>query len=104
MIAKFEETGSLYVKRGRGRKPVSAAAVEDVATALQEQTNSDAEFSSKRGVSRMLDMPIGTVRNVLGNILGCYPYKITHVKQLLPADLESLKSFALRFLARNNGS
>ena len=45
MVAKFEETGSFDVKRGRGRKPVSAAAVEDVATALQEQTNSDSGIS-----------------------------------------------------------
>ena len=48
MIAKFKETGSFAVKRGRGRKPVSAAAVEDVATALQEQTSSDAGISSAR--------------------------------------------------------
>lgn len=100
MIAKFEETGSFHVKRGRGRKPVSAAALEDVATALQEQTISDAGISSARGISRMLDMPISTVRKVLRNILRCYPYKITHVQQLLPADLESRGSFALRFLAR----
>ena len=58
MIAKFEKTGSFDVKRGRGRKPVSAAAVEDVATALQEQSSSDAGISSARGISRMLDMPI----------------------------------------------
>ncbi|KMQ82897.1 transposable element tc3 transposase [Lasius niger] len=100
MIAKFEETGSFDVKPGRGRRPVSAAAVEDVATALQEQTSSDAGISSARGMSRMLDMPISTVRKVLRNILRCYPYKITHVQQLLPADLKSRESFALQFLAR----
>ena len=47
-IAKFEETGSFDVERGRGRKLVSAAAVEDVATAFQEQTSSYNEISSAR--------------------------------------------------------
>ena len=76
MIAKFEETGSFDVKRGRGRKPVSAAAVQDVATALQEQTSNDTGISSARGISRMLDMPISTMRKVLRNMLRCYPYKV----------------------------
>ena len=49
IIAKFEETGSFDVKRGRGIQPVSPATVEDVATALQEQTSSDAGISSARG-------------------------------------------------------
>ena len=35
MIALFEETGSFYKKRDRGRKPVLAKAVEDVAIALK---------------------------------------------------------------------
>ena len=36
MIAKFYETGVFDVKRGRGNKLVSAAALKDVAVALQE--------------------------------------------------------------------
>ena len=100
MITKFEKTGSFDVKRDRGRKSVLAAAVEDVATALKEQTNSDAGINSARGISRMLDMPISTVRKVTWNILRCYPYKITHAQQLLPEDMESRESFALRFPAR----
>ncbi|GFW55419.1 hypothetical protein TNCV_118031 [Trichonephila clavipes] len=31
MVAKFEETGSLNVRSGRGRNPVSAQAIEKVA-------------------------------------------------------------------------
>ncbi|GFX09021.1 hypothetical protein TNCV_4166001 [Trichonephila clavipes] len=31
MVTKFEETGSLNVRSGRGRKPVSAEAIEKVA-------------------------------------------------------------------------
>ena len=44
----------------------------------------------------MLDIPIRTVRQVLRNILCCYPYKRIHIQQLLPADLEECGSFALR--------
>ncbi|XP_055932740.1 uncharacterized protein LOC129962769 [Argiope bruennichi] len=43
-----------------------------------------------RGIGRMLDMPISTLLKVLRNILRCYPYKITHVQQLLHANLEAL--------------
>lgn len=57
LIAIFKETDSFHIKRGRRRNPFSAAEVEDVATALHEQTSSDAEISVARKIDQMLDMP-----------------------------------------------
>ncbi|GBN56623.1 hypothetical protein AVEN_126006-1 [Araneus ventricosus] len=50
---------------------------------------------SERGISRTFDMPVSTVRKILLNILQCYPFKITHVQELFPADLPKQQ-----FLAR----
>ncbi|GBM13561.1 hypothetical protein AVEN_266909-1 [Araneus ventricosus] len=55
-------------------------------------------FSNFRYVFSFLN--ISTVREILRNILQCYPFKITHVQQLVPADLPKREAFALRFLAR----
>ncbi len=101
MIQKFEETGSFEVKSGRGRKSIaSTSVVEDVATALEEGTSSGVQTCSARGIARCLDMPASTVHKIIRNILHCYPYKITHVQELLPADLPRRQAFALEFLAR----
>ena len=67
---------------------------------LQHYKNSDAGINSARGIDRMLDMLISIVYKVLWNILYCYPYKISHVQLLLPADLEASQSFTLRFIDR----
>ncbi|GBN96414.1 hypothetical protein AVEN_10918-1 [Araneus ventricosus] len=45
-------------------------------------------------------MPVSMVRKILRNILQCYPFKITHVQELVPADLPKREAFALQFLAR----
>ncbi|GBM26826.1 hypothetical protein AVEN_32077-1 [Araneus ventricosus] len=52
------------------------------------------------GISRTLDRSVGTVRKILRNTLQCYPFIITHVQELVPADLPKRKAFALQFLAR----
>ncbi|GBL90155.1 hypothetical protein AVEN_135491-1 [Araneus ventricosus] len=57
-------------------------------------------YSIARGISRTLDMPVSTVSKILRNILQCYPIKITHVQELVPADLPKREAFALQFLAR----
>ena len=38
MIARFKKTGDLRVQTGRGRKPTRSDIVEDVATAIVEQS------------------------------------------------------------------
>ncbi|GBM06912.1 hypothetical protein AVEN_147850-1 [Araneus ventricosus] len=45
-------------------------------------------------------MPVSTVRKISQNILQCYPFKITNVQELAPADLPKREAFALQFLAR----
>ncbi|GBL80317.1 hypothetical protein AVEN_92235-1 [Araneus ventricosus] len=45
-------------------------------------------------------MPVSTVRKILRNILQCYPFKITRVQELVPADLPKREAFALQFLPR----
>ncbi|GBN85470.1 hypothetical protein AVEN_161293-1 [Araneus ventricosus] len=100
MIDKFVETGSFDMKCGRGRKAIALTSVEDVATALQEASSSALGTCSARGISRTLDMPVSTVRKILLRILQYYPFKITHVQELVPANLPKREAFALQFFAR----
>ncbi|GBN43391.1 hypothetical protein AVEN_138007-1 [Araneus ventricosus] len=100
MIDKFEESSSFDVKSGRGRNAIASTSVGHVATALQEASSSALGTCSARGISRTLDMPVSTVRKILRNILQCYPFKITHVQELVPADLPKRETFALQVLAR----
>ncbi|GFV16028.1 hypothetical protein TNCV_3976831 [Trichonephila clavipes] len=41
MVTKFEETGSLNVRSGRGKRPVSAEAIEKVALQVEEDKSSN---------------------------------------------------------------
>ena len=102
MIQKFEETGSFEVTPGRGRKSIASTSVvvQDVASALKEETSSGVETCRASGIARCLDMPTSMMHNIMRNILHYYPYKITLVHELLPADLPRREAFALEFLAR----
>ncbi|GBL74144.1 hypothetical protein AVEN_231033-1 [Araneus ventricosus] len=100
MIDQFEESGSFGVKCGRGKKAIASTSVEDVTTALQKASSSALVTCSARGISRTLDIPVSTIRKILRNILQCYPFKITHAQELVPADLPKREAFALQFLAR----
>ena len=51
------------------------------------------------GIAWSLDMPVNTVHNILHNILFYYSYKISHVYELLSADLWARHTFVLKFLA-----
>lgn len=101
LIKKFEETGSLAVRPGRGRKPVSEQTATDVATALVESSHGAvAGSSSARGVARQLEMTPSTVWKVLRKVLKFYPYKISRLQELKPNDTATRLTFALTFLAR----
>ncbi|GBO42642.1 hypothetical protein AVEN_256411-1 [Araneus ventricosus] len=100
MIDKFEESGSSDVKCGRGRTSIASTSMEDIPTELQQSSSSDLRTCSSWGISRTLDMPVNTDRKFLRNILQCYPFKITHAQELVPADLPKREAFALKFLAR----
>ena len=53
----------------------------------------------EREIARYLDVPMSMVHKILCNILHYYPHKITHVKELLPADLPVKQILLLEFLA-----
>lgn len=72
----------------------------DVSTALKELTNSDTGIGCARYINRILDMAYSKLHKILWAILRCYPYTISHVYELLLADLEARQSFALEFLAQ----
>ncbi|GFV41160.1 transposable element tc3 transposase [Trichonephila clavipes] len=101
MVTKFEETGSLNVCSGRGRKPVSTEAIEKVALQVEEDKASNVQAStSVRLVAEALDLPRSTVQKIMRNILRYYPYKLQLVQELLPHHFETRHLFALQFLAR----
>ncbi|GFX43386.1 uncharacterized protein TNCV_4874061 [Trichonephila clavipes] len=84
MITKFEETGSLNVRSGRGKKPISAEAIEKVALQMEEDKSSNMLAStSVRRVAEALDLPRSTVQKIMRNILRYYPYKLRFVQELL---------------------
>ncbi|GFW58337.1 transposable element tc3 transposase [Trichonephila clavipes] len=101
MVTKFEETGSLNVRSGRGKKPVSAEAIEKVALQVEEDKSSNVLAStSVRRVAEALDLPRSTVQKIMRNILRYYPYKLQFVQEFLPHDFETRHLFSLQFLAR----
>ncbi|GFV57680.1 uncharacterized protein TNCV_721231 [Trichonephila clavipes] len=66
MVTKFEETGSLNVCSGRGRKPVSAEAIEKVALQEEEDKASNMQAStSVRHVAEALDLLRLTVQKIM---------------------------------------
>ncbi|GBM25964.1 hypothetical protein AVEN_193892-1, partial [Araneus ventricosus] len=103
MIDKFEESGLFDVKCGRGRKTIASTSVEDVDTALQEPSSSAFETCSARGIFRTLDIPVSTIHNILRNILQCYPFKITHVQELVAADLPKRETRPAIFCSNGGG-
>ena len=69
IIKKFEETSSFnYNLSGRGNQFVSSS----VTTPLLKWNSSRAQPCNARGIARYLDMPVGTVYNILSNIPHCY--------------------------------
>ncbi|GFW84945.1 uncharacterized protein TNCV_682331 [Trichonephila clavipes] len=81
MITRFEKAGHLGVQPGRGRKSTRSDVVEDVATAIDDQSMDNViGCSSARAVSRHLGVSYST--------------------QLMANDREKRLTFALTFLAR----
>ncbi|GFY25148.1 transposable element tc3 transposase [Trichonephila clavipes] len=68
MVTKFEETGSLNVCSGRGKKPVSTEAIEKVALQVEEDKSSNVlDSTSVRRVAEALDLPRSTVQKIMRN-------------------------------------
>ena len=49
---------------------------------------------SAQRIARSLDMFVSMVQKILRNILHCYPHRIIHVQDLLPADLPIIRTFS----------
>ncbi|GBL91048.1 hypothetical protein AVEN_184431-1 [Araneus ventricosus] len=100
-IARFKKIGHLGVQSGRGCKSTRSGVIEDVATAIVEQlVDKVVGCSSACAVSRHLDVPYSTLRNVLRKMVHFFSYKISHNQQLLAINKEKRLTFALTFLAR----
>ncbi|GFX07860.1 uncharacterized protein TNCV_4161291 [Trichonephila clavipes] len=101
MIARFEKTGHLGVQPGRGCKSSISDVVEDVATAIVDQSKDNIiGCSSARAVSRHLGVPYSTVWNVLRKVVHFFPYKIRHNQQLMANNREKRLTFVLTLMAR----
>ncbi|GFV45124.1 transposable element tc3 transposase [Trichonephila clavipes] len=101
MVSKFEETGSLNVRSGRGKQPVSTEAIEKVALQVEEDKTSNVlATTSVRRVAEALVLPRSTVQKIMRNILHYYPNNLQFVQELLPHDFETRHLFSLQFLAR----
>ena len=99
LIKKFEETGSLTIRAGRGRNPASEDVITDVATAIVERSQGTiAGTSSTRGVARQLDMNYSTAWRVLQRVIGFYSYKINCLHELKPSGYDKRVTLLYRFL------
>ncbi|GFX36710.1 uncharacterized protein TNCV_1543141 [Trichonephila clavipes] len=80
----------------RGKKPVSAEAIEKVALQVEEDKSSNVLAStSVRYVAEALDLPRSTFQKIMRNIPRYYPYKLQFVQELLPHDFEIRHLFSL---------
>ena len=84
------------MQSGRGRKRIDSTVVEEVATAVQEESSSGMKPCNARGVARTLVR----VHKIVRSIPHFYPYKISHMQELFPSDLLARETFALELLAR----
>ena len=84
IIARFKITGDLRVQPGRGCKPTRSDIVENVATAIVEQSMDVAGCNRARAVSQNLSIPYSTLQNILRKMVHFFPYKIRYNQQLLP--------------------
>ncbi|GFV21334.1 transposable element tc3 transposase [Trichonephila clavipes] len=100
MIRKFEPTGSLGIQPGRGRKCVAAQVVDNVATQVEEDRSKTIGKTSVRRIAASVVQPRSTVHKILRKVLRYYPYKLSLMQPLLPDNLDSRQTFALRFLER----
>ena len=87
MIQKFKKIGSFDVQCGRKIKRNDSTVLEEMATAVQEESSDAVKPCSEGGSIQTFYRPVSTVHKILQNILHCYPYKISHVQELFPSDL-----------------
>ena len=98
MIQKSKKTCFYDVQSGRGTKRIDSMVVEEVVTAVLEESSGSVKPCSAQGIVRTLDRPVSMVHKIQRHILHCYPYKISHVQELFSSDQPARETFALEFL------
>ena len=73
MITQFEKIGDFRVQPGRGCKPTRSDIVEDIATAIVEQSIYNVTGCSARAVSRNFSVPYSTMQNILRKLVHFLP-------------------------------
>jgi len=95
LVRKFEETGSvLEASRSRSSKEL-----DERVAAIREQVEDVGRIGvpgecSIRGVARKTNIPTPTVQRIMRMQLGLYPYKISSLHELIPADYDLRMDFA----------
>ena len=69
MIQKFEETGDLDVRQGKGRKQISNITVEVAFAIVEKDFGSQYPASSAQTISRDLSLPFSTDFEVHSNVV-----------------------------------
>ncbi|KAF8783438.1 hypothetical protein HNY73_013599 [Argiope bruennichi] len=96
MVKHFEQTGSFAVRAGRRCKTWIPRVIEDIATSVDEQVNTNtAGTSYARAVSRQLELPYTTVWKCMRIAPEAYPYMIHRLQELKPADNGVCEAFEL---------
>ena len=80
------------MQSGIGWKRVHSTVVKEAATTMQEESSSGEKACSAFGIAQTLDRPVSTVNE----ILHCYPYKISHVRELFPSDRPAKRDFCFK--------
>ncbi|GFX88913.1 hypothetical protein TNCV_2576201 [Trichonephila clavipes] len=83
----------------KGQKCVATQVVDDVETQVKEERSQTIDSTSVRSIAASVDQPHSTVYKLLRKVLRYHPSKLSIVQQLLPDNLNSQQTFALRFLA-----
>lgn len=82
-VAVFRETGSLGRKAGSGRP---SKRTPQVVEEVEGIIDNDQHVSIPR-ISQQVGLSVGTCHKILRKDLQLYPYRVTTVQELLPADL-----------------
>lgn len=93
-VELFDETGSVTRKKGSGRPTVRTAEVVENARQIMDEEPS----TSIRRLSQRVNLPYSTTRKLLKTNLNLFPYRVTSVHQILPADMPRREQYCRWFL------
>ena len=88
------------LKKFRSIKGMEKKAVVRCLPKLRRKEIKNKQTWSAWRIPRFLNMPVSRVYEISPNILHRYPYKISHIQELLSTDLPVRHDFVTEFLAR----